>query len=210
MKYIFFCAVCLISIASNGQEPKAEFDGHKWEAPYNLPHPKDWGIERFLVPVSFAPEIRYSGVEDIRFTPGWAKPTSEEYWTYAFLWYLNGAVQMDEKTLTKNLKSYYSGLYKANTGDTTNDTSSVITSVIKVKAEPGDLQTYKGTVQMMDYMQKKPILLHCIVHYRYCSKDKKTLLFHELSPKPFTHSNWIKLNQLWIGFKCEKANHIAD
>ena len=36
--------------------------------------------------------IKYSGVEDIRFAPGWGNAKSNEYWTYAFLWYLDGTV----------------------------------------------------------------------------------------------------------------------
>ncbi len=59
------------------------------EAPYHLSIPKDWTIERFLITISFAPQISYKGVEDIRFTPGWGKVDSDEYWTYAFLWYLD-------------------------------------------------------------------------------------------------------------------------
>ena len=36
------------------------------KAPYNLGFPKDWGVERFLIPIAFAPQIPYKGVEDIR------------------------------------------------------------------------------------------------------------------------------------------------
>ena len=73
MKHLIILMLCLPSLSIYAQEVKPEFDGHKWEAPYDLPIPKDWGIERFLIPISFAPQISYKGVEDIRFTPGWAK-----------------------------------------------------------------------------------------------------------------------------------------
>ena len=91
---------------SSGQE-KTDFEGHKWT--YHLPIPKDWTIERFLVPPSFAPTIQYKGVEDIRFTPGWDKFESNEYWSYAFLWYLDDRVAFDSKSLKKNLTAYYTG-----------------------------------------------------------------------------------------------------
>lgn len=77
MKYLIILMLCLTSLSIYGQEVKTEFDGHKWEAPYQLPVPKDWTIERFLIPISFAPQIPYKGVEDIRFTPGWGKVDSD-------------------------------------------------------------------------------------------------------------------------------------
>jgi hypothetical protein len=85
MKNLILLFFCLATIPVQGQDStKAEFDGHKWEAPYQLSIPKDWGVERFLIPISFAPQISYKGVEDIRFAPGWAKIKTDEYWTYAF------------------------------------------------------------------------------------------------------------------------------
>ena len=94
MKTLLIVTLLLASLTIYGQDTtKTEFDGHKWEAPYELPVPKGWTIERFLIPISFAPQISYTGVEDIRFAPGWANAGSDEYWTYAFLWWLEGNIQ---------------------------------------------------------------------------------------------------------------------
>src|SRR4030095_1063466 len=197
MKNLTILILCLASLSIYGQEAETGFDGHKWEAPYFLPLPKDWTIERFLIPISFAPQIPYKGVEDIRFTPGWAKVNSDEYWTYAFLWYLDAPPKMDAKIIAENLKAYYTGLFKSNTDSTRASTEKLIpvpTSFKKVATDKGDLETYTGTIQMVDYMQRKPITLNCIVHMKSCTEENKTILFYELSPKPFTHSNWLSLN----------------
>ena len=77
MKNIFFVIVLFLFLKSPAQNVNEGFDGHKWEAPYVLDTIKGWGIERFLIPISFAPSIPYKGVEDIRFTPGWAKKSNE-------------------------------------------------------------------------------------------------------------------------------------
>jgi hypothetical protein len=207
MKNIIIILICLTSLSTYGQEIITEFDGHKWEAPYELPIPKDWTIERFLVPISFAPQIPYKGVEDIRFTPGWGNVKSDEYWTYAFLWYLDGRPKTDEKIIAENLKSYYTGLIKVNT-DSARAASEkpmpVTTSFKKTATDKGDLETYTGSIEMLDYMQRKPITLNCIVHLKVCAESNKTILFYELSPKPFTHNNWLALNQLWSDFNCKK------
>jgi hypothetical protein len=208
MKSVILSILCLTSLSIFGQEVKTEFDGHKWEAPYNLPIPKDWTIERFLIPISFAPQIPYKGVEDIRFSPGWANLKSEEYWTYAFLWYVESSPKTDAEIIAKNLKAYYTGLIKSNTDSTKASAEKLIpvtTSFKKAPTDKGDLETYTGTIEIVDYMQRKPITLNCIVHLKSCKEGNKTILFYELSPKPFTHNNWVNLNQLWVDFKCEKS-----
>ena len=208
MKHLLILMVFLSSLSMYGQEAKPEFDGHKWEAPYELSIPKNWGLERFLIPISFAPQISYKGVEDIRFTPGWAKKESDEYWTYAFLWYLDGAPETNAKIIAENLKNYYTGLFKINTDSTKTSKEKLIpvtTSFKKIITYKDDLETYSGIVEMNDYMQLKPITLNCMVHLKSCKEDNKTILFYELSPKPFTHNNWVNLNQLWLDFKCKKS-----
>src|SRR5689334_9492619 len=92
MKVFLLALLSLITITTYSQD--STFDGHNWKAPYHLPIPENWGIERFSIPISFAPTIPYKGVEDIRFTPGWGKAGSEEYWTYSFLWWLDDSVRL--------------------------------------------------------------------------------------------------------------------
>ncbi|MGB8191167.1 MAG: hypothetical protein WCF67_04565 [Chitinophagaceae bacterium] len=171
--------------------------------------PKDWAIERFLIPISFAPDIRYKGVEDIRFTPGWAKTKGEEYWSYAFLWYLDGTVEMNPSIVERNLKAYYTGLANVNIDSARRSTiggklKPAKTSFQAIQTKKGDLKTFSGTVEMLDYMQLKTITLNCMVHVRSCPEDKKTIVFYELSPQPYTHSVWLDLDKLWLDFACKK------
>lgn len=208
MKYLLLAVLSLFYLNSFGQEENIEFDGHKWEAPYHLPIPKDWAIERFLIPISFAPQISYKGVEDIRFTPGWANEKKDNYWTYAFLWYLDGTVETNEKIIAENLKHYYTGLIQVNTDSSRSGDEvfiPVITSFKKIKTDRGDKETYSGTIEMRDYMKRTPITLNAIVHLKYCTQEKKTILFYKLSPKPLTHNVWLSLNRLWLDFKCKKV-----
>jgi hypothetical protein len=207
MKHLLILLVCLASLSSYGQETTTPFDGHKWEAPYHLPQPKDWGLERFMVPISFAPQILYKGVEDIRFTPGWAKVKSDEYWSYTFLWYLDGTVKTNKKIIAENLKAYYTGLFTVNSDSAKVSawkSKPVNTAFKKVQAAKGDVKTFTGTIEMIDYMQQQPITLNCRAHLKYCKDEDKTILFYELSPQPYTHTVWTSLNQLWLDFRCKK------
>ena len=207
MKNLVVIFLLLFSTTGNAQELNTPFDGHRWEAPYSLPIPKDWTIERFPIPINFAKQIFYKGVEDIRFTPGWAKPKSDEYWTYAFLWWLDDSPETDAKIIAENLKAYYTGLFKTNTDSTKIPAGILIpvtTSFKESATAKSDLKTFTGTIKMNDYMQLKPITLNCVAHLKFCEEGNKTILFYELSPQPFTHNIWLSLNQLWLDFKCKK------
>jgi hypothetical protein len=202
MKSLAFILFGLISLAIQGQETNSEFNGHKWDAPYTLPVPKDWTIERFLIPIGFAPEIPYKGIEDIRFTPGWANGKSDEYWSYAFLWYLEGDIKLNCKILEANLEDYYTGLVKINGSKIPGEKAIPVEASFKeIRKDSGDLKTFAGTIRMLDYREQKPIILNCKAHLKTCSGENKTLIFFELSPMPQSHNIWRRLDQLWNDFK---------
>ncbi|HEV8287084.1 MAG TPA: hypothetical protein VGQ09_22390 [Chitinophagaceae bacterium] len=206
IKNILIGAACLLVFEASGQD-KEKFDGKKWEAPYTLEIPKSWDVERFLIPIAFASTIPYNGIEDIRFTPGWGKKETNEYWTYAFLWFLDGRPKFNSKIIEKNLKAYYTGLTNINIDKKQIDTTKltqVTVSIQKRSSYQGDLKTFEGTVSMIDYMTRKPIIVNLIVHIKFCEGQNKTFVFHEISPKPYTDLIWDDLNRLWANFKCTK------
>lgn len=203
MNFAAVIALGVFSLALHGQDSKPEFNGRTWKPPYTLPIPIGWTVERFPIPISFAPHIPYTGVEDLRFAPGWSKAKSDGYWSYAFLWYLEGEVTIDPKIIESNLQAYYAGLIGANSSAIPGDKLiSVSTSFEKSRTQKGDLKTFVGTIRMRDYMQQQPIVLNCKVHWRSCEQKKKTFIFFELSPQRLSHSIWRSLDRLWVDFKC--------
>ena len=207
MKSILLITLFFFSVVSYGQEAEPGFDGHKWEAPYLLPIPKDWTIERLLLPPFFAPSIVYKGVEDIRFMPGWGKADSDEYWTYAFLWYLDEEPIVNKDSLERHLRAYYAGLLKINTDSSKHRDEKPDTVNVKLnpaKALLKELAHFTGTIYMRDFLSRQPITLNCKIHVRRCSETKKTILFFELSPRIFENTVWRSLDQLWVEFKCLK------
>jgi hypothetical protein len=177
------------------------------QSPYFLDAPANWGIEHFLIPISFAPTIAYKGVEDIRFTPGWAKKESDEYWSYVFLWYLDGNIQLDAKTIEKNLSAYYTGLLHANL-DTTKTKSVQIMpaklAVTKISTEKDATVSFEATVNTLDFLTWQPIRLHLRIHVRRCSEENKTMIFHEVSSKSYNDAVWTRLHELWRSLRCKK------
>jgi hypothetical protein len=206
MKYSTVILFFFVPLISFSQITTNEFDPKKWEPPYSLDFPIGWGIERFLIPISFAPKIPYIGVEDIRFTPGWGKAESADYWSYAFLWYLDGLQKITANIVENNLKKYYSGLVKAMQVDSSDKKSITVRTIIKKgKTLKGDLKTFYGSVYMLDYMANKPIALYCKVHLKSSSGQNKTFIFYEISPKDYSHDVWQNLDILWTDFSCNKS-----
>jgi len=185
------------------------FDPATYNPPYTLSAPQGWDVERFAIPIEFAPTIPYKGVEDVRFTPGWGNARSNEYWSYAFLWYLEGKPEMNSQIIEKNLNAYYTGLISRNIEPRKIPKEKVFpvkVSVKKIATDPGDLETYSGTIDMLDYMEQKPMTLNCIVHVKACpGKTNNTFIFHQISPRPLTNAVWTDLKKLWTTFDCSQA-----
>lgn len=206
MKYFTILVFLLGSLISLGQITTEEFDPLKWEPPYNLDIPEGWGLERFGIPISFAPQIPFSGIEDIRFMPGWSKAESGDYWSYAFLWYLNGQQKITANTIENCLKDYYTGLVAAVGKDSLRrEIMTILPRIKKGKTQTGEKKTFYGSVYMFDYLTDKPITLYCKVHLKSCEGQNNTFVFYEISPKPYTDKVWQSLDALWTNFSCEKT-----
>ena len=206
VKNLLCFSIYLISFQAFGQSSNITFDGKTWKPPYSLSIPQGWDVERFLVPPSFAAQIQYKGIEDIRFTPGWGNAKSPEYWSYTFLWFLDSLPKINKKILQTNLKKYYTGLIKTNLDPKKIPAEGILetkTSIRKIKTVNGDLKTFSGTIEMLDYMQQKPIVLNCLIHFKPYKSKNKTIVFYELSPKLFSDNIWISLNKLWADFAFE-------
>lgn len=198
----------IVSTIARAQPTAREFEAEKYNPPYTLAIPQGWGVERFAIPIEFAPSIPYKGVEDLRFAPGWSDPRSHEYWSYAFLWYLEGKPEIDPKITEKNLAAYYAGLVGRNIEQRKIPAEKLVplkATIKKTTTVEGDLQTFSGTVHMLDYMEQKPMTLNCIVHVKACPDKDHTFVFYEISPQPLTGTVWKDLHQLWTTFACDKA-----
>jgi hypothetical protein len=183
------------------------FDAHTWKPPYQLGTPRGWGVEQFALPPNFASSMTYKGVEDIRFTPGWGDSTSSDYWSYVFLWWLEGKPAINAATLQQNLQLYYSGLVNRNIIERKLPESKIVPTIATIRKIPttsGDLQTFNGSIQMLDYMTRRPIVLHALIHVKDCDAMNHQAIIIEISPKPYVHSVWKQFDKLDKSYSCEK------
>ena len=205
----FLITLLLVTTDTWAQTPAKEFDSESYDPSYNLTIPQGWNVERFGIPIDFAPSIPYNGVEDLRFAPGWSDPKSNDYWTYAFLWYLDGRPESNPQIIEENLTAYYNGLVGRNIEKRKIPKDKLVQVKVKVKQTSTgneDLQTYSGTIDMLDYMSLTPMTLNCIIHIKLCPlKQNNTFIFYEISPRPLTDNVWKELHNLWTTFECSKV-----
>jgi hypothetical protein len=179
-----------------------------WAAPYTFIIPDGWRMERTTVPGPFSTHFTLRGIEDIRFPPGWGDAKSEEYWSVAYLLWLDGEQKIDAGILQNNLKIYYDdliagALIRRNLTLAPGTVFPTQVTIKKITAEADDLETYTGTIHMYDYMGQAPMTLNYLVHIKSCAAKNRVPLFFEISPKPFDHPLWRKLREMKQKFVCE-------
>jgi len=168
-----------------------------WRAPYVFPMPERWTMERTPFPPAYSPNVPYKGFEDIHFPPGWGDAKTEDYWTVSYLFRLNGKQTINVSTLQDFLKVYYEGLIADNVPRRHIPKEKLVpisASLKKVKPDKGDLETYAGVVNSLDYLAQVPIRLNCKVHLKP-GGDRFTPLLIEVSPRPYEHPIWQKMEQ---------------
>jgi hypothetical protein len=176
------------------------------EAPFHLPTPEGWFIETIPFPLGFAPEIDYEGLEELRFAPGMFKTDQEDFWTYAFVWWIPSATELNAEILEADMNAYYGGL-ASDVGVGKVDPSDITVTRSKVKAvevpEGGPLK-FEGTIDTFDsFASLEAITLNFRAEVIPCSAEGRLAVFFELSPQPTTHEVWTDLHDIRKGFRCE-------
>lgn len=75
--------------------------------------PAGWKSEIIPFPLDFAPTIQHTGIEELRFPPGFFDPAAGDYWSYAFVWRTTDAAALDAAALGNELQLYFRGLITA-------------------------------------------------------------------------------------------------
>ena len=173
---------------------------------YSLPLPEKWKSETIIFPIDFAPSIHYSGIEELRFTPGWGDAKSNEYWAYTFLWFVDGSPEVTTDTLNNHLTAYFNGLYRSNikTKSATDNNSFTKVQIDKAATASGDKQTYSGIISTLNFLTGKPIAFFVMIHVQNYPDAKSSAIFFELSPKPYNNPVWTKLDGIVQGFQLQK------
>lgn len=78
-----------------------------------LETPEGWSGETIELPPGFAPEMTWKGTEQIRFAPGMMKPSSDSFFSYAFVFDVKSTPALTDDIVKEEFLKYYRGLCKA-------------------------------------------------------------------------------------------------
>jgi hypothetical protein len=178
------------------------FKANCQQTPYNLPLPEKWGVEKIAFPISFAPGVPFKGSEEIRFAPGWGDSKQENYWSYGFLWFIDGTPKINEDVLKQYLTQYYNGLYLSNQkGKPATLKEFTQLQVKKIATAADDKETYEGRITTLNFLSDDQIILNARIHVRnYAAANKSAILF-EISPKDYKQPIWAQLDGIVSGFQ---------
>lgn len=195
MEKLLWILICLLTASLTAQEA-ADADFAVLKAPEN------WRTELIKFPLSFAPDLDLRGMEDIRFAPGWADKNAEDFWNYAFVWYLNDNPKLTEEKLENYMETYFDGLMqvvgKSKEIEKTN-------SLFFGKADDPLQPDFIGKIRVYDaFFVKDIITLYTKVRIFFCVKTQKHMVFFRVAPKSFGDEVWKNLKEVSVGINCKK------
>ena len=179
--------------------------------PYAIKTPEKWRSERIPFPLDFAKDLDYKGVEDLRFSPGMFKPEADDYFSYVFLFWLEGSVPVDAKSLEADLLKYYKGLCAtvAKGRKLDLDLSKIAVKATKqegkAKLAGEEADSFHARIDWFDpFTTGKPLTLHLELWSRPADAGKRTCLFALASPQEKSAPIWETLRKIQSGFTCPK------
>lgn len=148
----------------------------------------DWARETIELPPGFASSMP-SGVEELRFPPGWRDPDSDNFWSYAIV------LRIDEPTpttarLAELTDIYYTGLMSA--FGVGRDPESPPNEV-DVELEPATDHQHRGTMRLVDGFATFETILINLKARTHADSATESIIELRASPQPDEHGIWSDL-----------------
>lgn len=170
---------------------------------FQLPTLEGWRTETIPFPLEFAPGLAYEGLEELRFAPGMFEVDQPDFWTYAFLWWIEPGPELSAEILARDLEAYFTGLAVAVAGERRLDTA---TAEFACRLEETDVG-FTGTARTFDpFVTAANLDLNVRIRQHACPDQERLAVLFELSPQPFDHGVWTDLAAIREGFGCGEAD----
>ncbi|QOD59866.1 hypothetical protein H9I45_10950 [Polaribacter haliotis] len=166
-----------------------------------LKNTKNWKKEIIKFPIDWAPDLKVSGFEELRFSPNWADAKSDEFWSLVIAWKIDATAIITIKEAEHNLKSYFDGLMKPN-----HWAKEFPNPKVKFKKDKNSPNNFTGEMTFFDgFHTGKVITVHIKGEQFFCKKQQKNVTVFRLSPKNSKHKIWKTLQEIELNkVFCEK------
>jgi hypothetical protein len=180
--------------------------------------PEGWKTETIPFPLQFAPDLPYRGVEEIRFGPSFFEPDAPFYFSYAFVWWLDGAPELSKEALERDLGRYFAGLCNAVGGKTYSfDPARFKATLAPMGGAPRlaafGVKAFGGTLDTYDPFEKgkgRAITLHVEIAVGDCSEAGRRVVLVAASPKPRPDAVWQALDERVTSFSCPGGSRAGE
>ncbi|WP_298901699.1 hypothetical protein [uncultured Psychroserpens sp.] len=150
-----------------------------------------WLKEIIKFPISFAPEIKYEGYEDLRFAKKWRDKDHPDFWCYTFVWHIEGIQKFTTQGLEKDLGFYYDGLMKAVNKKKEFTVPQTTVLMVNTKGAGYDTSDFVGKIHVYDsFNTEKMITLNVLAKVINCEKNNTSNIVFRLSPRDFGQDIW--------------------
>jgi hypothetical protein len=205
MRVLFALVIAALNVAASAAPSSADAGAPAASSPVNAgtaAHgarhffwtvPAGWRTETIPFPLDFAPSLNHRGVEEVRFSPGMFKPGAPDFWSYAFVWWLEDEAAPND--LAGELTTYFRGLC----GEVAK--GKFVLDLSRIKAR---LSGPSGRIDSYDcFKTGKPIVLNAHVVSKRCGTS--TAVAFALSPAHRSAPIWTSLDELLSTLTCPPA-----
>jgi hypothetical protein len=164
-----------------------------------LKEPAGWRLETFPVPPPFAPDIKFTGSEEARFSPGMYDTKANDYFTYIMAFALEGTELPTAADLKDFLEKYFGGL-SVGVGQRKGlaiDRAQIVAKVNPPTSKTPTEELFDADVVFFDsFSDGRKITLHLDSRVILRPDAKKNYLILLISPAAKDSSTWEKLRQI--------------
>ncbi|NNE43378.1 MAG: hypothetical protein HKN12_04150, partial [Gemmatimonadetes bacterium] len=166
--------------------------------------PDGWRAETIPFPLSFAPELSYTGLEELRFAPGMFQPDAEDFFSYAFIWWVDAGTLLEADALAEELEAYFRGLSAAVMADAGVPEDAVFDARLSPRrTKDVSVQRFEGRIDTFEpFATKAQVLLHLRVEAFNCLDPDHRAVYFALSPQTEEHAVWKQFREIRDGFRC--------
>ena len=167
--------------------------------------PEAWRGESIQLPPGFAPDLKWNGVEHIRFAPGMFQPDSESFFSYVLVFLLKEGDDVSEAAVKEQILTYYQGLAKAVMGSKqmSVDTSTFTLELgalenpdesLPAAAKDAEVKTWNGVLDWVEPFatQKKQALT---IEVHLWNRGKNPVVYFTVSPQDKDHEIWKEMRK---------------
>lgn len=172
----------------------------------NLPTPAGWRAETFRFPLVFAPSIPFEGVQNVRFTPGFARFGTRAAFGHVLLWDIRPE-PMEGAQLERALAVYFDGLMENAARGRKLDELPVpaAVSLHPMSAPPRWSDAYAGTIHTWNaFSRGEEMKLEVEATTRRCGPQHLQVLV-AMSMAPRRDKAWEPLRELRDAVSCEES-----